>query len=226
VSEGNTDQAIALYMESGGLFAAPNQAAQTSEPAARAHPVNMEWQEPVEERAPIPVRQEQLLDHFHHDEFMMDNNLHGISRNVNEEVGTSRGHAFMVNSDQGKFCFSNPIEDEEDNKLSNLFKAPSQLIFKGHLDAARNHAKNSKKFLLVTIVDPGEFACLALNRDLWADEGIQFLGLKKDVRTLIKDSFVFLYLEADSSEGKRHSAFYPIDNYPYIAIVDPITGTF
>jgi hypothetical protein len=33
-----------------------------------------------------------------------------------------------------------------------------------------------------------------------------------------------MYLEADSSEGKRHSAFYPIENYPYIAIIDPITG--
>jgi hypothetical protein len=53
---------------------------------------------------------------------------------------------------------------------------------------------------------------------------VMFSQLKKDVKTLIKDSFVFLYLEADSSEGKRHSAFYPIDNYPYIAIIDPITG--
>ena len=73
VSEGNTDQAIALYMESGGLFTA---AAQTRsvEPAAIS---NMEWQEPLEERAPIPVRQEQLLDHFDHDEFMMRNHLNG-----------------------------------------------------------------------------------------------------------------------------------------------------
>ena len=65
MSEGNTDQAIALYIESGGLFVS-----QASAPSAQ--PVNMEWQEPMQERAPIPVRQETLLDHFHHDEFMMD----------------------------------------------------------------------------------------------------------------------------------------------------------
>ena len=41
---------------------------------------------------------------------------------------------------------------------------------------------------------------------------------------MIKESFIFFYWDADSSEGKRHSAFYPIQNYPYIAIIDPITG--
>jgi hypothetical protein len=62
-------------------------------------------------------------------------------------------------------------EKDEENKLSNLFKSPSQIMFNGTLDAARNEAKNSKKFLLVTVVDTGEFSCLALNRDLWADQG-------------------------------------------------------
>jgi hypothetical protein len=33
-------------------------------------------------------------------------------------------------------------------------------------------------------------------------------------------------LDADSSEGKRHTTFYPIDNYPYIGIIDPLTGLF
>lgn len=189
VSEGNTEQAIALYLESGGLFSS------ASQPSAPVQSVNMEWQEPIEERAPIPSMQEQLLDDFSHDEFMMGNSL-GTERRV---------RAFSVDSDH----------DERETKLSNLFRAPSQMVFAGTLDSARSTAKNSKKFLLITIVDPGEFTCLALNRDLWADQ---------DVKTLIKENFIFLYLESDSSEGKRHSAFYPIDNYPYIAIIDPITG--
>lgn len=63
-------------MESGGLFVS-----QASAPLAPLAPSVAEWQEPIQERAPIPVRQEQLLDHFHHD--MMDdefaNSLNGNS---------------------------------------------------------------------------------------------------------------------------------------------------
>jgi hypothetical protein len=70
-------------MESGGLFTAPRQ---------NVEPVNVEWQEPVE-RAPIPVRQEQLLDNFDHEEFMNHSSV-----NVGRQ-------AFMVDSDTGILTF-------------------------------------------------------------------------------------------------------------------------
>lgn len=89
-------------MESGGLFAPANRNAQASQQTERVQPVNMEWQEPIQERAPIPVRQEQLLDHFHHEEFMMGHGVNGnLTRFMLKEIGPSRGRAFMVDSDLG-----------------------------------------------------------------------------------------------------------------------------
>lgn len=86
-----------MYLESGGLFTATRQ----TMPTASVQPVNMEWQEPVQERAPIPVRQEQLLDHFHHDEFVMEDDLDGIYKVVKYVGGPSRARAFTIDSDHG-----------------------------------------------------------------------------------------------------------------------------
>ncbi len=112
-------------------------------------------------------------------------------------------------------AFMNTEDESHSTRLVNLFKPPTELIFQGDLDDARKQARNSKKYLLITVFDPSEFSCLALNRDLFNDE---------DVQNLIKEHFLFLYLYADSDEGKRHLMFYPIQNFPYIGILDPLTG--
>ena len=54
---------------------------------------------------------------------------------------------------------------------------------------ARTEAKNSKKWILITVTDRAEFGCLALNRDLWSDE---------DVKDLIKEHFIFLYASLEN----------------------------
>ena len=48
------------------------------------------------------------------------------------------------------------------------------------------------------------------NRDLWSDS---------DVKEMVSSHFVFLYLDIHSSDGERHSTFYPIDSFPYVAII-------
>ena len=55
-------------MESGGLFSRGIQEHSTLEPVNNT----MQWEEPIEERAPIPVRQEKLLDHLDHDDLFMN----------------------------------------------------------------------------------------------------------------------------------------------------------
>lgn len=122
-------------------------------------------------------------------------------------------------------------------RLSTLFKPPIDLVFPGDFGAAREEAKSKKKWILITVIDKDEFACLVLNRDLWPDA---------DVKSLVKENFVFLYvcyvccilllyvsifsssanikMDSKSADGQRHATFYPIDSYPYVAIIDPTTG--
>ena len=68
---------------------------------------------------------------------------------------------------------------------------------------------------MVTLHDPSEFACQRMNRDLWSDETVQ---------SLIQENFVFLQLGRYSHEGQEHANYYPVDAYPYISVIDPLTG--
>lgn len=55
----------------------------------------------------------------------------------------------------------------------------------GDFGSAREEAKSKKKWILVTVVDKDEFACLVLNRDLWSEA---------EVKGLVNEHFVFLYV--------------------------------
>lgn len=78
--------------------------------------------------------------------------------------------------------------DEEGPKttmasLANMFAAPEHLIYKeGGFEGARNMAKDNKRWLLVNIQKDSEFACHALNRDVWRDELVE---------NLIREGFIF-----------------------------------
>ncbi len=86
---------------------------------------------------------------------------------------------------------------------------------RGDLEMAKSYAQKQNKFLLITIHDHEQFCCLAMIRDLWN---------KDVVKAFIKEKFIFLFYKLDSFEGQTHSNFYPIENYPYAAIMDPLTG--
>jgi len=57
-----------------------------------------------------------------------------------------------------------------DQTLSDMFAPPKHLCFQGPFQAARTAAKESKRWLLVNIQSEADFACHALNRDVWGDE--------------------------------------------------------
>jgi UBX domain-containing protein 7 len=74
----------------------------------------------------------------------------------------------------------------------------------------------------VNVQDMANFDCQVLNRDHWKHEPI---------RTLIKDSFIFLqYVKGDPGASQFIQYYLPEgksenpDNFPYVAIVDPRTG--
>lgn len=66
--------------------------------------------------------------------------------------------------------------------LSELFRPPTDMTFKGTFEQARQAAESEEKLLLVNIQTPTEFACQRLNRDTWRDDKL---------KAFVKKHFVF-----------------------------------
>ena len=68
---------------------------------------------------------------------------------------------------------------------------------------------------MIDIQDETEFACQVLNRDIWSNTA---------VKSIIEEHFVFWQVNRNSREGQRYMQFYPIEQFPHVAILDPRTG--
>jgi hypothetical protein len=88
-------------------------------------------------------------------------------------------------------------------------------MFKGDLQTARDSATASQKWLLVNIQDACEFQCQVLNRDVWSNEA---------VKTILREHFIFWQQYKESEEAQRYLTFYPVSEWPSVAILDPRTG--
>ncbi|OZC06081.1 UBX domain protein [Onchocerca flexuosa] len=99
--------------------------------------------------------------------------------------------------------------------LQNLFRPPVDIMFSGDWDAVRAEAQLRGHWLLVNVQDDLEFACQALNRDVWSNSS---------VKELLQSNFVFWQVHKDSADGNRVSNYYRTYTYPAIFIVDPRTG--
>ncbi|KAJ3010331.1 hypothetical protein HKX48_007454 [Thoreauomyces humboldtii] len=109
-----------------------------------------------------------------------------------------------------------PLSSDPSSRLAELFKPPYDIIHQAHtMQVARDYAKTIKKWIIITLNESSEFPCQVLNRDLWKDSAVQ---------ALVKEHFIFLYWNATSPASQEHKIMYPFDNYPYFAIIDPITG--
>ena len=66
--------------------------------------------------------------------------------------------------------------------LQTMFAPPSHLIhLAGGFMGAKNFAKDARRWLLVNIQSEEDFACHALNRDVWRDELVE---------NLVRDGFI------------------------------------
>ena len=66
--------------------------------------------------------------------------------------------------------------------LQTMFAPPSHLIhLAGGFMGAKNVAKDARRWLLVNIQSEEDFACHALNRDVWRDELVE---------NLVRDGFI------------------------------------
>lgn len=60
--------------------------------------------------------------------------------------------------------------------LSTMFAPPLHLVHRaGGFQGARNFAKDARRWLLANVQSDGDFACHALNRDVWRDELVENL---------------------------------------------------
>ena len=43
------------------------------------------------------------------------------------------------------------------------------------------------------------------------------------MKETVRDNFIFLFYESNSDEAREHLNYYSFSNYPYVAILDPLT---
>ncbi|MEW5309670.1 MAG: hypothetical protein WDW38_001539 [Sanguina aurantia] len=104
---------------------------------------------------------------------------------------------------------------EDSNRLSGMFKAPSELLFKGSFEQAKQVAGTEGRWLLVNIQSADEFGSYQLNRDTWRHEAVQ---------GMLTGTFVFYQVQEKAPEGKRLMSLFNLRELPAILIVDPVTG--
>ncbi|CCH44064.1 UBX domain-containing protein 7 [Wickerhamomyces ciferrii] len=105
--------------------------------------------------------------------------------------------------------------NETQRRLARIFRPPFDLIEKIDLNMAKQKGRAEKRWLMVNIQNNGEFQCQVLNRDFWSTTSI---------KNIVKENFIFLQYQHDSSSGQDYSNFYHFQDYPHIAILDPLTG--
>ncbi|ORY87625.1 hypothetical protein BCR37DRAFT_375494 [Protomyces lactucae-debilis] len=106
-------------------------------------------------------------------------------------------------------------QSAKSSRLARLFQPPFDLMAHIDLTTAREQAKEELKWIMINLQDNADFASQTLNRDLWKDAG---------VKELVRESFLFLQYTKNSEDGESYMRFYPVEQYPHIAILDPRTG--
>ncbi|KAI8801017.1 hypothetical protein BJ742DRAFT_838934 [Cladochytrium replicatum] len=214
MSNGDADAAIALYLES-------NDSNSSSIPAENYNPVEEVSSRPTQTgiRDPIPPRQQVLIDGDDDDiDFTPPSapSYHARSRPpLRHNHSPAIGNRARPGSSNSPFSAPNAPPGSRANTLDRLFRFPDAIMFQDSLDNAKKKALKENKWVLVSLYDQSEFACMAMNRDLWNDDSVQ---------ELVRAHFVFVYFNTEDQEGLQHLNFYPITNYPYVGIIDPLTG--
>ncbi|KAJ8324710.1 hypothetical protein BDV3_004874 [Batrachochytrium dendrobatidis] len=228
-AQGDAEAAVTLYLESGSsldthqstinttpISNAPQRMAHTNaEPA-----VYVGSESTHHNPDPIPARRSILIGDDTEDGNVVDTSYQVRGRAYRSYPNystdeTSREPFRNIGQETIRETTNANTSDSRQDRLAILFQPPLDIMFQGSFDEARNLARKTGKWLMVAIHDPSEFACQAMNRDLWRNP---------TVKDLVRENFVFVQFGSQSSEGKMHINFYPIENYPYIGIIDPLTG--
>merc|ERR1712226_571585 len=165
-----------------------------------------------EVRAPIPQRQEVLVEDQYH-----AIPIQARPKRVSHSVFNAC-RDFQKESEEYEDQLRNKLNTKQVRKrkrLHELFQPPVDLIHLGDFQSARNVCNTKKKWLLVNIQNSIEFACQVVNRDVWSNP---------TVRDIINANFIMWQVPHDSDEGLHYATFYNVKNFPHISVIDPRTG--
>ena len=168
-------------------------------------------------RAPIPQKQEILVQDGYEGYAFGLKGKRKIKSVLdtfrNFEAETKLHESRLLMDPNGGTSASSSVPEKR--TLEDLYRPPIDLMFKGNVQNARDAGVAAKKWLIVNVHNVSEFSCQVLNRDVWSNTS---------VREIIRDHFIFLQLYMDSGEGQRYMTFYKVNQWPYVAILDPRTG--
>ncbi|XP_033744571.1 UBX domain-containing protein 7-like isoform X2 [Pecten maximus] len=214
---GNIQLAIEMHMDGGEMCHGGPQPSGSSSGASvggargsssQAVPDPMVEEEDV--RAPIPQRNETLVE-----ETPAGFGFHGRRRKARSVFDGFRDFQAEARQQEEMLTAGASTFHTKRQTLEDLFRPPIDVMFKGSFANAREHGKTSQKWLMVNIQNVQEFACQALNRDVWSNPS---------VKSIIKSKFIFWQVYHDSEEGGKYTQFYKVNNWPYVSIIDPRTG--
>ncbi|TPX40731.1 hypothetical protein SeMB42_g04652 [Synchytrium endobioticum] len=223
LADGDVERAVSLFFESGGDFSPQTNPASSTSTNARPIPTSSSRID--EYRAPIAPKREVLAGgggFGHHDMYEHEFGI-GPNPNVMRNVGIGRPAARQTVDPFRDYDREAAIVRGEEvrpaagraERLADMFRPPFDIMWRSSFKAARDQANEEKKWLMVTLQDPAEFSSQTQNRDVWS---------KESVKDLVRENFIFMLLTSESAAGQEHRQFYPFDSYPYIAILDPLTG--
>jgi UBX domain-containing protein 7 len=207
MSGGDLETAVGLFIEhnhggGGGLGDVGGTANDADMAAAMA---------PQDVRAPDATRTMRLMDdgdigHHHHpalammnammDEQLAQSAFASAPSGLNaRDVVNAAAESKRIDSEDDEAGNGEDDDDDDDievignsapqgpARLSDMFAPPDHLMHKaGGFQGARQMAKDSKRWLLVNLQRDSEFACHAMNRDVWRDELVE---------NLVREGFIF-----------------------------------
>lgn len=197
----NLDMAIGMHMDSN----ADGVVTENDQPSTSDY-----GNDGDEVRAPIPQRSETLVEE------MPIYGFRGRRRKARSVFDGFRDFQAEAKQQEEMLTSGNvPSVPNKKRTLEDLFRPPIDITFKGTFASLRDEGKTKNKWLLVNVQNVQEFVCQALNRDVWSN---------RNAKAVIKDNFIFWQVYHDSEEGKKFCQFYKVNQWPFVAVVDPRTG--
>ncbi|KAL3851976.1 hypothetical protein ACJMK2_015666 [Sinanodonta woodiana] len=207
VCSGNLALAIEMHMDEGDSGLEPAATCSShSESAASSSSTNQEG--PLGDvRAPIPQTNEILVE---------DVPVFGFRGRKRKSRSVFDGFRdFQAEAKQQEEMLLGQANKSKKRSLEDLFRPPIDIMYKGTFSNAKEAGMSQHRWLMVNVQNVQEFACQALNRDVWSSSA---------VKDIIKEHFIFWQVYYDSEEGKKFTQFYKVRDWPYVAILDPQTG--
>ncbi|XP_018415877.1 PREDICTED: UBX domain-containing protein 7 [Nanorana parkeri] len=195
----NLEMAVTMFLDGGGVVEEPST---SSAGASSARPADED-----EVRAPIPQKQEILVE----PEMFGAPKRRRPARSIFDGFRDFQTETIR----QEQELRNGGVVDKKLTTLADLFRPPVDLMHKGSFETAKECGQLKNKWLMINIQNVQDFACQCLNRDIWSND---------NVKSLIREHFIFWQVYHDSEEGQRYIQFYKLSDFPYVSILDPRTG--